>query len=380
MAASQPFDGGYRLRSSSNSASAGPSYSRFAFSYAIFDPDAPQNPLTNLSFSTNQRDHALSDFCAASGGPPPTKKRRFLPDRPAWDSGANGGTVSSSCWSVMRSPRRKDENARRRDLNEAQPHEQREPVRSEAEGAPFVTRSEIEMCSPSRKDGIDCLLETELRFSYCSYLQHLGLRLDLPQTTIGAAMVLCHRFFFRRSHACHDRFLIATAALFLATKSEDTPCLLNSVLRVSTEVSKLLRIPCFPYLHHTKEWFEQYRDKVIETEQKILTTLDFELEVEHPFVPLASVLGKLGLSQSVLHSLAWSIVSKGYRTSLCLQFKPRHIASGAAFLAARTLNVETALHPSILHQFHTTPSILQVVQQLIEHSLLEERHLLFSSN
>ncbi|KAG6533655.1 hypothetical protein ZIOFF_007530 [Zingiber officinale] len=42
-----------------------------------------------------------------------------------------------------------------------------------------------------------------------------------------------------------------------------------------------------------------------------------------------------------------------------LKFKPRHIAAGAAFLAARTLNFETALHPNILHQFHMTPSILQ---------------------
>lgn len=28
-----------------------------------------------------------------------------------------------------------------------------------------------------------------------------------PQTTIGTAMVLCHRFFVRRSHASHDRFV-----------------------------------------------------------------------------------------------------------------------------------------------------------------------------
>ena len=28
-----------------------------------------------------------------------------------------------------------------------------------------------------------------------------------PQTTVGTAMVLCHRFFVRRSHACHDRFV-----------------------------------------------------------------------------------------------------------------------------------------------------------------------------
>ncbi|KAG6526145.1 hypothetical protein ZIOFF_016122 [Zingiber officinale] len=37
-----------------------------------------------------------------------------------------------------------------------------------------------------------------------------------------------------------------------------------------------------------------------------------------------------------------------YRSSLCLQFKPRHIAAGAAFLAARTLNFDVILQPSIL--------------------------------
>lgn len=99
-----------------------------------------------------------------------------------------------------------------------------------------------------------------------------------PQTTIGTAMVLCHRFFVRKSHACHDRFvsiwiynhkvdsvfyisylfliavpcknylfankfltrfilqLISTAALFLAAKSEETACPLNNLLRASCEI------------------------------------------------------------------------------------------------------------------------------------------------
>ncbi|XP_074590614.1 uncharacterized protein LOC141846467 [Curcuma longa] len=173
--------------------------------YSIFR--SPLHHYTNLPFSRRQRDHTFSDFYVASGGPPPTKKRRIKPDGPVWDAGADCNPVFSSCWSLIQSPRREEENSRRRALSDAQPHERREPVRSEAEDAPLVTRREIEMCSPSRKDGIDCLLETQLRYSYCSYLQHLGLRLDLPQTTIGAAMVLCHRFFFRRSYACNDRFV-----------------------------------------------------------------------------------------------------------------------------------------------------------------------------
>ena len=43
----------------------------------------------------------------------------------------------------------------------------------------FMSRDEIERCSPSRKDGIDVLREMHLRYSYCSFLQNLGLRLDL---------------------------------------------------------------------------------------------------------------------------------------------------------------------------------------------------------
>lgn len=43
----------------------------------------------------------------------------------------------------------------------------------------FMSRDEIERCSPSRKDGIDALHETHLRYSYCAFLQNLGVRLDL---------------------------------------------------------------------------------------------------------------------------------------------------------------------------------------------------------
>lgn len=42
-----------------------------------------------------------------------------------------------------------------------------------------MSRDEIERHSPSRKDGINALQETHLRYSYCTFLQNLGVRLDL---------------------------------------------------------------------------------------------------------------------------------------------------------------------------------------------------------
>ncbi|XP_024029017.1 cyclin-T1-5 isoform X2 [Morus notabilis] len=174
----------------------------------------------------------------------------------------------------------------------------------------FMSRDEIDRYSPSRKDGIDALRETHLRYSYCAFLQNLGLRLDLPQTTIGTAMVLCHRFFVRRSHACHDRFLIATAALFLAAKFEETPRPLNNVLRASSEIFHKQDMNFLSFLLPV-DWFEQYRERVIEAEHMILTTLNFELNVQHPYGSLTSVLNKLGLSQTVLVNLALNLVSEG---------------------------------------------------------------------
>ncbi|KAK4587216.1 hypothetical protein RGQ29_024083 [Quercus rubra] len=185
----------------------------------------------------------------------------------------------------------------------------------------FLSRDEIERCSPSRKDGIDALREAHLRYTYCSFLQNLGLHLELPQTTIGTAMVLCHRFFVRQSHASHDRF----------------------------------------------DWFEQYRERVIEAEHVILSTLNFELNVQHPYAPLTSILNKFGLSKSVLVNLALNLVSEGLRSSLWLQFKPHHIAAGAAYLAAKFLNLDLSSHQNIWQEFQTTPAIVQdVSQQLME--------------
>ncbi|XP_057821652.1 cyclin-T1-4 isoform X1 [Cryptomeria japonica] len=244
----------------------------------------------------------------------------------------------------------------------------------------YLSREEIERCSPSRRDGIDLQKETYYRYSYCAFLQTLGMRMQLPQTTIASAMVFCHRFFLRHSHATHDRFLIATAALFLAAKSEETPRPLNSLLFVSYEICHKHELENFHHLLPI-DWFEQYKQRVLEAEQMVLTTLDFELTIEHPYNPLMSVLNKIGLAQTVLVHVAWNLVSEGdflgcmqifictirLRSSLCLQFKPQHIAAGATFLAAKFLNFNLSSNQCLYQEFQTTPTILQdVVQQLTE--------------
>ena len=54
-----------------------------------------------------------------------------------------------------------------------------DPLKFEDEEVVFMSRDDIEKSSPSRKDGIDQLHETYLRYSYCSFLQDIGVRLHL---------------------------------------------------------------------------------------------------------------------------------------------------------------------------------------------------------
>ncbi|MCO5609419.1 hypothetical protein L7F22_063645 [Adiantum nelumboides] len=232
----------------------------------------------------------------------------------------------------------------------------------------FFSREEIDRCSPSRRDGIDVQKETILRHSYCTFLQTLGMRLQLPQTTIATAMVLCHRFFLRRSHAAYDRFTIATSALFLAAKSEETPRPLNNFVLVSYEMCHRHDLANFHY-NMPKDWFEHYKECILEAEQLLLTALDFEISVQHPYSHLIAVFSKNGLLQTNLFNDAWKFVNDGLRSSLWLQFRPNHIAAGAAFLAARSLNMDLLASGGFgwWQDFQTTPAILDnVVRQMLE--------------
>ncbi|BFG28735.1 hypothetical protein CerSpe_150090 [Prunus speciosa] len=203
----------------------------------------------------------------------------------------------------------------------------------------YFYRKEIEENSPSRQDGIDLKKETYLRKSYCTYLQDLGMRLKVPQLTIATSIIFCHRFFLRQSHAKNDRRTIATVCMFLAGKVEETPRPLKDVILVSYEIIHK-KDPKAVQRIKQKEVYEQQKELILLGERVVLGTLGFDLNVLHPYKPLVEAIKKFQVAQNALAQVAWNFVNDGLRTSLCLQFKPHHIAAGAIFLAAKFLKVK----------------------------------------
>ncbi|KAG4908983.1 hypothetical protein AAZX31_20G021700 [Glycine max] len=238
----------------------------------------------------------------------------------------------------------------------------------ESLGRWYMSRKEIEEHSPSRKDGIDLKKETYLRKSYCTFLQDLGMRLKVPQVTIATAIIFCHRFFLRQSHAKNDRRTIATVCMFLAGKVEETPRPLKDVILVSYEIIHK-KDPAAAQRIKQKEVYEQQKELILLGERVVLATLGFDLNVQHPYKPLVEAIKKFNVAKNALAQVAWNFVNDGLRTSLCLQFKPHHIAAGAIFLAAKFLKVKLPSDGEKVwwQEFDVTPRQLEEVSnQMLE--------------
>ncbi|CAI9755878.1 unnamed protein product [Fraxinus pennsylvanica] len=238
----------------------------------------------------------------------------------------------------------------------------------EGGGRWYLSRKEIEENSPSRRDGIDLKKEAYLRKSYCTFLQDLGMRLKVPQVTIATAIIFCHRFFLRQSHVKNDRRTIATVCMFLAGKVEETPRPLKDVILVSYEIIHK-KDPAAVQRIKLKEVYEQQKELILLGERVVLTTLGFDLNLLHPYKPLVEAIKKFKVAQNALAQVAWNFVNDGLRTSLCLQFKPHHIAAGAIFLAAKFLKVKLPSDGEKVwwQEFDVTPRQLEEVSnQMLE--------------
>ncbi|CAJ2650352.1 unnamed protein product [Trifolium pratense] len=231
----------------------------------------------------------------------------------------------------------------------------------------YMSRKEIEENAPSRKDGIDLKKETYLRKSYCTFLQDLGMRLKVPQVTIATAIIFCHRFFLRQSHAKNDRRTIATVCMFLAGKVEETPRPLKDVILISYEMIHK-KDPAAAQRIKQKDVYEQQKELILLAERVVLATLGFDLNVQHPYKPLVEAIKKFNVAKNALAQVAWNFVNDGLRTSLCLQFKPHHIAAGAIFLAAKFLKVKLPSDGEKVwwQEFDVTPRQLEVSNQMLE--------------
>ncbi|KAM7521153.1 hypothetical protein LguiB_020115 [Lonicera macranthoides] len=160
-----------------------------------------------------------------------------------------------------------------------------------------------------------------------------------PQVTIAIAMMLCHRFYIRQSHAKNDWQTIGTACMFLACKSEETPRCLNDLLAVAYKLMYKWD-PSAPKRIRQREVYDKQKELILTGERLLLATVAFDLNIEHPYKPLVAAFKRLDILDRELVKIAWNFVNDWMRTTVCLQYKPHYIAAGSIFLAAKLQKVK----------------------------------------
>ncbi|KAM9993255.1 hypothetical protein ACTFIZ_011216 [Dictyostelium cf. discoideum] len=186
--------------------------------------------------------------------------------------------------------------------------------------------------------GIELKLEVAYRRASAAFIQDVGIKLKMPQLTIATAISYFHRFFIRHQLKDHDRFVVATACLFLAGKVEETPRKLDDVIKVSYMIKnkkkdgdKMVAI--------SQQEHNNLKNKILQNEHLILTTIAFELAVEHPYKYLLEYMKSIQGSKN-LCQVAWNFVNDSLRTSLCLHYPPDLISYASIYLATRFLNYQ----------------------------------------
>jgi len=101
--------------------------------------------------------------------------------------------------------------------------------------------------------------------------------------SVATAQAFFHRFFAQQSFKKHDRFLVVQACLFLASKVEETPQKLQTLLVACHQVKG---DSSHDGLDVKSKEYTQVRDKILLTERVLLHTMSFDLYVKRTLLLL----------------------------------------------------------------------------------------------
>ncbi|XP_057432748.1 cyclin-T1-3-like [Lotus japonicus] len=224
------------------------------------------------------------------------------------------------------------------------------PAEEEAEEVPFdprrryVTLQEIVQHSPSKKDGIEWWKEAHCRMTSNFFIRQLGIALKRSPKIIATASYYFHKFFLLQSFAQNDPKTIGTACVFLASKIEEHRCSLRRVVVYSYWIIHQCAPAAMRLINENKEMFNLRKELIILAERVVLTTLNFNLEIQHPHDFLRDYVRNLAIesveSKKKLGQVAWDFANDGMLATLCLQFSPQQIAGGYIFLALKFLKLK----------------------------------------
>lgn len=176
----------------------------------------------------------------------------------------------------------------------------------------FFDKNELKK-TPSIRDGIRFETEQRYRREGARFIIKVGLKMNLRYDTMATGVVYFHRFYMCHSFREFPRFITACCCLFLAGKVEETPKKCKDIIKMAKQFVTELQYTQFG---------EDAKEEVLTLERILLQTINFDLQVDHPYnylLKYAKVLegDKAPLQKMV--QMAWTFIND--RHVYCIVFK-----------------------------------------------------------
>lgn len=172
--------------------------------------------------------------------------------------------------------------------------------------------------------GINVLkYDTNFRIYLHQCLQKLGIRMSMRQIVMATAEVYLTRFLLKVSPNELNIYMLLASVLYLASKSEESPVHIRSVLMEARN--------CWP------EFIPNDFTKLAELEFYVMEELSCYVVVHHPYrslVQLGKTMGIMDLNN------AWAILNDSYITDVMLLYPPHVIAIAAVCITVCTTDTK----------------------------------------
>jgi hypothetical protein len=170
------------------------------------------------------------------------------------------------------------------------------------------------------------------------FMEDLGAEMKCEKVVVATACVFFHRFYVMHSYKSHNRFNMAVACLFLASKTEEMMVKLRDIVLMYFRVRNPTQSP-------TEMECKEMQKNVLLAERILLQTMGFDMTVSHPHTPLLQKLRELKNyipedKRKEMYETAIAFITDSYRTSLCLQYPPTQLLYGAIMMSAIQLSLQ----------------------------------------
>lgn len=205
---------------------------------------------------------------------------------------------------------------------------------------PMFAADQIDQ-TPSIRTGMSPQEERKQRAKGIKFLLTIGQQLRLPFAAQHAASVYFHKFYFRHSFQVHDKYEVAAACIFLASKAEECRKRIREVMETWHFFLRGSKQKA-PNPKTNPEEYQECIDRILNKEMILLQTMEFMFQCKHPHTFLVYIMRyfskQQGFTEESVHELCkscWFFLYDSFRISLCILYPPQWIALSAMEMTFR---------------------------------------------